>query len=204
MFENTKLVYKKMVHDIDLAVHIVDIIIQTLFIGFYVYIALINFKSNWTLFYLYLALCGICLVWLLITIFRSSFKKDQKHKIRKIIKIIKWSIRALVIGFNIYLVVRYPHNDLQIMMIILSTLFLLSQIGFELICDFVRHYYDLLVYSIMTDAEEAVGKAPKLVKAADKISGFGIIDKIKDFAGKTKEKHIKEEELNKIKSDKKD
>ena len=56
----------------------------------------------------------------------------------------------------------------------------------------------------MTDAEEAVGKAPKLVKAADKISGFGIIDKIKDFAGKTKEKHIKEEDLNKIKSDKKD
>lgn len=203
MFENTKLVYKKMIHDIDLAIHIVDIIVQVLFLGYYSYCAVTSFNDYPILFYFYISLATLSVIWLFFTIFRYKFEKNKKKKIGRIIKLIKWIIRAVVIGINIFLMIRYGTTDLKIMLIILSITFLFGQIAFEIICEFVKHYYDLIIYSLMLDTEEMVDTLPKGVKIADKVFKTGIMDKLKDFANKHKANHEKEDDLNKIKSDKK-
>ena len=203
MFDNTKLVYKKILHDIDLAIHVVDIIIQVLFLGYYSYCAVTSFDKYKFLFFFYIALIAISIVWLLITIFRYKFEKNKKRFIGKIIKITKWSIRAAVITINVVIAVRYGTSDINIMLLILSIFFLIAQIAFELILDYVRHFYEILFYSFMKDAEELTNNVPKGVKFVDKVFKTGLVDKIKEATSKNLKKYDKEEELNKIKSNKK-
>ena len=203
MFENTRLVYKKIIHDIDLAIHVVDIIIQVLFLGYYSFCAVTSFEKSTFLFFFYIALIGIAFVWLLVTIFRYKFEKKKKRIIGRVIKIIKWSIRAIVITINIVLAIKNGASDMQIMLIILSIFFLIGQIAFEFICVFIRHFYEMLMYSVMKDAEEFADNLPKGVKFVDKVFKTGIVEKIKDITGKNLEKYDKEEQLNKIKSIKK-
>ena len=201
MFENTKLVYKKLIHDIDISIHVVDIIIQVIFLGFYAYYGVTYFEEFRPLFYLYASLFGLGTIWLFITIFRFKFEKQKRKLIGKIVKYTKWGVRFLIICLNVYFAIAKGVSDLRMILIVLSIFFLLGQIIFELIARFVRHYYELMVHSFMKDAEELVDNAPTGLKVVDKVFRTGFREKIKDFANKHKRGQDTEDKLNKIKRD---
>ena len=204
MFEKTKAIYQKMIHDIDIAIHVADIIFQILFLGFYTYNGVVAFNENrLILFYLYVSLFALGVIWLLVTIFRYKFEKKQKRKIGRIVKYIKWSIRAVVIGINIYFAIRYGASDLRIILIVLSIIFLIGQIVFELICNFVRNYYEMLLYSIMQDVDKFVDDVPGAVKFFDKsVFKTNITGKLKEVAAKHKNNEEAKDRVNKIKNKK--
>ena len=200
MFENTRLVYKKIIHDIDVAIHVVDIIIQVLFLGYYAFYAVKYYNVQQTLFIFYIVLCGLGTIWLIITLLRDHIDKSKKKTLGKIVKYTKWVVRAGVIGVSIYFAVR-GNDPLQVILSILSIFFLFGQIIFEIICRLIKGYYRLLMHSIINDAQEFVDKTPSKIKKIGKFFGFDADEKMKNVSSKYQADDVTKYKYSKIRNE---
>lgn len=197
MFENTKKVAKKMLHDIHVALKITDISFQILFLGYYV-LSMFTYLENKPIFYLYLALSVLAFIWLIVTIFTPiTMPKEKKKKfklVKRIFKYIKWFIRFVVIIFSFIYAAKYNEGLYRYAIIIISLLLLIGQIVFELICKAIINYYRLLYHSISEDAEAFINDKKMSIPGKVITSVFHLKDKVKAFSShdEADEKVVKE------------
>ena len=197
MFENTKKVAKKMLHDIHVALKITDISFQILFLGYYV-LSMFTYLENKPIFYLYLALSVLAFIWLIVTIFTPiTMPKEKKKKfklVKRIFKYIKWFIRFVVIVFSFIYAAKYNEGLYRFAIIIISLLLLIGQIVFELICKAIINYYRLLYHSISEDAQSVAENNNKSIKGKIVNRFFGLKNLTKNISehDEADEKVVKE------------
>ena len=189
-YKHTYAVILKLKDTLKKSIITIDLITQFLFLLFYVYL-LITRKDSALWLSIYITLISISSIFFIfslstLSISNKNFKKQIKPIIRRIIKYIKFLIRATIIGINIYYIIKGDTTDLNKMLTILSIVMLITQIIIDIIIILVNKYIDLLVESIKWDYEES----PALVKVASVVEDFKdenkhkVTKKIFGFIGK--------------------
>ena len=203
MFSHTLAVLEKIKNDLKKISFWLDIIIQVLFIGYYIYSMVINILNNhYVLMGIYIGFSFISISYFafhLLTINASeNFQAKIKSNVRNIVKYIKYALKLATLVISYILIIIQDQSDLYIILTVLLTAFFLFQIIFEVVRIVVSNYTDLLITSFKIDLEESnlVG----LVKtASDPVGSFlNKVDKITSKMAKNEKKEeISEKEQNK-------
>ncbi|MCR4879870.1 MAG: hypothetical protein K5906_02820 [Bacilli bacterium] len=153
--------------------NITSIVTQLLFMSYYAYLIVINVNDiKYLLAYSFIE--GFAFIILIVDIF-TSFSELTRHgkrikaKWKRIINYGSWVAKAIVIGFNISLIVKGEATEAGKIFLIFSAVVLILQIMVTIISSLFTYYIDLMMYGLKMDYESLVDKEEAKVRPVGKL-----------------------------------
>lgn len=149
--DRTMAVGNKIVDDIKKVAYTISVIFSLSMIGYYIFSVIVNFDNT---FRLILNVCFLCIALISFIMGSVNHKNNTKSpKFRRVLKIIKISLNAIMLSVNGYNLFSSESSMLEILLWILLVVFLIVQILVEIISTAVTNYSDLLKTAVMMDIE---------------------------------------------------
>lgn len=159
-FDNTVACISKIKKDVKNIIKAIDIIVQIIFIGFYVYMLCTHLDKPISMT-IYIVLVSISSLFLLFNLFTIATKNKRilrikQRVIKRTVSIVKMCIQTVVIGVSIYEIVRNGSTDAKLLLTITSSAFLLINICATLLGYYINNMIDMLAISFKLDSERNV------------------------------------------------
>lgn len=146
----TRAVVLKMKSDLDIAVHIINILVSLFFIVYYGYSTYSNINNTIFLvinsIFLFLGIFGFI-------VYLMTYKKITKTTkvIKKIIGKMKYITKVVALVFNTIQLVKIGGSDLSLVLLIISAITIVGQLIIEIVIAYIKKYFDLLMLSVHQD-----------------------------------------------------
>lgn len=144
--------------------NILNITVQIIFMIYYSFMIFSN-KNSVTHIILYSVFLGTSIfVFILGFLFKNNnddtqkdlkLKKEKKKKILNITHIIKYVARSIILIFSLYEVLSKPSTEMRIFLTIISGIFFICQILFEIVVKLINTYVDYIRLSVEKDIESS-------------------------------------------------
>ncbi len=171
--DKTIAAFNKIIDDFKKACTVTDIVLQFVFIAFYIFSILTKFNVI-LLVVINSVLLAISIVALVFTFIALSskdenFKNTVKKRADTVFKYIKLATRVITIGFSIYEIAVFDHSFVKIIVTALTIVCFALQLLLEVVKYVLTKYITLVKLAITMDVEEisdsTVVKAIKAVKS---------------------------------------
>lgn len=199
-FDHTLATFLKIKKDLTKLLHIIVIITQVFFIGFYVYQIVVN-VDRLPFLITYISLSSLSFLYLVFYLLKisgkiKSIKRKQSKFVRTIYHIGKYFFKAGAIGLAIYQIIAIETSQTMIFMTAVSTFILLLNIISEVVINYVDKSIDRLIVAFYMDREDNV--LNKLISGDLDRNNFAIPDEevLKEKIRLDKEKFIKPTPIN--------
>lgn len=156
MFDYTFAVLNKAIRTIKKGIFVAYIIAQLFFIGYYSYLVVTHINEL-VLFMLYCVILFSAVAVLILRFFLDPYEKKNKETIKRwriILNIFSWVTKALVIGYNIYILISIGVSDINKLFIIISIVVLSANILFTVSGLLISRAISHLIYALKKDYEE--------------------------------------------------
>ena len=194
-FDHTLATFIKIKNDLSNLLHIITILTQVLFIGFYSYLIVINVERLPYLI-IYSVLCGLSFGYLLYYLLRvrgmvQRMKSIDSKIVRRLFRIGKYVMKAGALGLAISQIVTMETSQTMILVTALSAFILLFNIVSELVIVYVDGAIDRVMLAYSMDRDENI--LNKLITGDLNRSNMAIADEaeLREKIKADKEKYIK-------------
>ena len=194
-FDHTLATFIKIKNDLSNLLHLITILTQVLFIGFYTYLIVVNVERLPYLI-VYSVLCGLSLAFLLYYLIRlrgmaSRVKLIESRYVRRLFRIGKYILKAVALGLAIYQIVAMETTQTMILVTALSAFILIFNIISELVIVYVDAAIDRVMLAYSMDRDENI--LNKLISGDLNRSNMAIADEeeLRAKIKADKEKYIK-------------
>lgn len=163
MFDQSRKAFSDIIRMLEKMLDAFSVILFVVFTGFYGFQIYTHWNNGLTILIIYGALI---LIHTLSFIFSKTIKVDksgthaeqyvQKKSIRakkRVFKIIKLSVNACAIGWNVFEIITKQVSDLRIMVVIITAVLLFAQILMEIIISLLIIYFDNLRIAVIQDVQ---------------------------------------------------
>ena len=164
LFKYTRNSINHIHHQLTFLMNVISLTAQSLFIGYYVYLIVIN-VNKLPFLITYSALLGLSVFMLLITVIflahrvntrmDKRIKVERKRRITLINRIVTGLLKVAAISLSGYELTHYPCSDMQIIMFTLSIVLLVITISFTVLIELINKDIDLLRLSIDLDIQNS-------------------------------------------------
>lgn len=158
--------YKLILHELTTFKKILNIVIQSVFLAYYIYL-ICTHTDNIPYIVCYSMLLGVLVASAIIEFIMrgkddesKNEKKKRKHNKRiadLIIKIVKYVAKVGTIVLAVIDIVMNTGTDLAIILVALSTTLLVVQIIMDIVFYFLRRYFTMMYYAVKMDLEQSEG-----------------------------------------------
>ena len=161
MFDNSVSVFSRAASKCRKLFLITELFVQLMFIGYYAYLLVVN-KEQLVLLIAYSVLIFLATSVFFVMVFtldpyqKKAFK--IKKKIRRVARIISWTGKATVIGYNIYRLVAVGMSETGLLLQVFSIIVFVLEIGFFVVSTIFTYYSRLLIYALQMDYQQLIGK----------------------------------------------
>lgn len=158
--------YKLIMRELSLFKRILNILIQTVFFAYYIYLLVTKIDSlGYTISYAILLAVMVASIIIELSMRGKSDetkneKKKRKHnkaKIDLVVKIIKYLAKVATIVLAVIDIALHGGSDLSIILIAVSTLLLIVQITADIVFHFLKRYFTMMYYAVKMDLEQSEG-----------------------------------------------
>ena len=180
MLNQTIDAYKKVKHDLFVAKTISKIVVSLLTATYFTCAIIFKFGN----YYANIALAMLFGLYTIFDVFSFKLEKTKRVTIRRVYKIINFTIRLLAIGSSIY-ALYYATGDVSLLVPVFTTLVIILrivQVIFELVIYVFEREYTILVKAIKEDltiVTEAINTGKEIVEAVKDESEL-VANKVKD------------------------
>ncbi len=194
-FDHTLATFIKIKNDLSKLLHIITILTQVIFIGFYTYLIVVN-VNHLPMLIIYSILCGLSLAFLLYYLIRirgmaERMKRLESKVVRRLFRIGKYVTKAASLGLAVYQIVNMETTQTMILLTALSTFVLVFNIISELVIVYVDGAIDRVMLAYSMDRDENI--LNKLISGDLNRSNLAIADEkeLREKIKADKEKYIK-------------
>ena len=194
-FDHTLATFIKIKNDLSKLLHIITIMTQVFFIGFYSYMIVVNIERLVYLI-LYSVFAGFSLLFLLYYIIRlrgmaERVKRLESRIVRRSYRIGKYFLKAVSVGIAIYQIVNLETTQTMILVTAFSAFFLVFNIVSELVIVYVDGAIDRVMLAYSMDRDDNI--LNKLISGDLNRSNLAIADEaeLRAKIKADKEKYIK-------------
>lgn len=193
-FDHTLATFIKIKNDLSKLLHIVTILTQVIFIGFYTYLIVVN-VNRLPMLIIYSILCGLSLAFLLYYLIRvrgmaERLKRLESRVVRRLFRIGKYVTKAASLCLAVYQIVNMETTQTMILLTALSTFVLVFNIISELVIVYVDGAIDRVMLAYSMDRDENI--LNKLISGDLNRSNLAIADEkeLREKIKADKEKYI--------------
>lgn len=193
-FDHTLATFIKIKNDLSKLLHIITIMTQVIFIGFYTYLIVVNIE-HLPMLIIYSVLCGLSLSFLLYYLIRirgmsERMKRIESRIVRRLFRIGKYVTKAASIGLAVYQIVNMEMTQTMILLTALSTFVLVFNIISELVIVYVDGAIDRVMLAYSMDRDDNI--LNKLISGDLNRSNLAIADEeeLREKIKADKEKYI--------------
>lgn len=194
-FDHTLATFIKIKNDLSKLLHIITVLTQVIFIGYYTYLVVIN-VNRLAYLIIYSIFLGLSVAFLLYYLIRlrgmaQRVKRIESRVVRRAFRIAKYIVKAAAIGLAIYQVVVIETSQTMILVTALSSFFLMFNIISEIVIVYVDGAIDRVMLAYSMDRDENI--VNKLIGGDLNRSNLAIADEeeLREKIKADKEKYIK-------------
>ena len=173
--KHTYLAYKMVLKELSILKKVLNYIIQTFFLGYYVYLIVTHLDSP-----VRLALYSVLLVILIVSFIidlcvrdkendtrkAKKLRKENKKKIRFGMSIVKYLVKVATIVLTIIDLIVYGVSDLALILLAVSIVMLIASVASDVAIYLVEKYASMMYLAVKLDIEssEAIKMVSDIVK----------------------------------------
>ena len=173
--KHTYLAYKMVLKELSILKKVLNYIIQTFFLGYYVYLIVTHLDSP-----VRLALYSVLLVVLIVSFIidlcvrdkendtrkAKKLRKENKKKIRFGMSIVKYLVKVATIVLTIVDLIVYGVSDLALILLAVSIVMLIASVASDVAIYLVEKYASMMYLAVKLDIEssEAIKMVSDIVK----------------------------------------
>lgn len=162
MFNNSLSVLSRAAARFKKIVLFAELVIQIMFIGYYAYNIVVH-HEDLVLLIGYSVLAGLGLIIFFVMLFTlDPYQKrvqEFKKSIRRVIRVISWTGKLTVIGYNIYYLIRFGLTETGHLLLIFSIIIFLTEVVLFIVSSILSYYYQLFVYALQMDYQNLIGES---------------------------------------------
>ena len=160
MFNNSISVLSRAAARFKRIVLIAEVFIQLLFVGYYAYLLVVHRDDLILLIgYSVLTALGASIFFVMLFTLDPYRKKvlEFKRYIRRVLRVISWTGKVIVIGYNIYTLIRFGMTETGQLLLVFSIIIFFTEVVLFVVSNIINHYYQLFVFALQMDYQHMIG-----------------------------------------------
>lgn len=160
MFNNSISVLSRAAARFKRIVLIAEVLIQLLFVGYYAYLLVVHRDDLILLIgYSVLTALGTTIFFVMLFTLDPYQKKviEFKRYIRRVLRVVSWTGKVIVIGYNIYTLIRFGMTETGQLLLVFSIIIFFTEVVLFIVSNIINHYYQLFVYALQMDYQHMIG-----------------------------------------------
>ena len=160
MFNNSISVLSRAAARFKKTVLIVELLIQLMFVGYYTYLLVVHHDDLILLIgYSILTMLGVTIFFVMLFTLEPYQKKvlEFKKYIRRVLRVVSWTGKVIVIGYNIYSLIRFGMTETGQLLLVFSVIIFFTEVILFIISSVLSYYYQLFIYALKMDYQNFIG-----------------------------------------------
>ena len=160
MFNNSISVLSRAAARFKKIVLFAELIIQLMFVGYYTYLLVVHLNDLVLLIgYSILIALGVSIFVVMLFTLDPYQKKvlEFKKYIRRVLRVVSWTGKVIVIGYNIYCLIRFGMTETGHLLLVLSIIIFVTEVILFVASTILSYYYQLFIYALKMDYQHLIG-----------------------------------------------
>ena len=160
MFNNSISVLSRAAARFKKIVLIAELLIQLMFVGYYTYLLVVHRDDLILLIgYSVLTVLGLSIFIVMLFTLDPYQKKvlEFKKYIRRVLRVVSWTGKIIVIGYNVYCLIRFGMTETGHLLLILSIIIFFTEVVLFVASTILSYYYQLFIYALKMDYQRFLG-----------------------------------------------
>ena len=160
MFNNSISVLSRAAARFKKIVLVAELLIQLMFVGYYTYLLVVHREDLVLLVgYSILTMLGISIFFVMLFTLDPYQKKvlEFKKYIRRVLRVVSWTGKVIVIGYNIYYLIRFGMTETGQLLLVFSAIIFVTEIVLFVISTILSYYCQLFIYALKMDYQHFIG-----------------------------------------------
>ena len=139
---------------------VAEILIQLMFVGYYTYLLVVHRDDLILLIgYSVLTALGLAIFFVMVFTFDPYRKKvlELKKYIRRILRVVSWSGKIIVISYNVYTLIRFGMTETGNLLLVFSIIIFFTEVVLFVVSTIISYYYQLFIYALKMDYQRFLG-----------------------------------------------
>ena len=161
MFNNSISVLSRAAARFKKIVLFAELIIQLMFVGYYTYLLVVHIDDLVLLIgYSILTVLGIAIFFVMLFTLDPYQKKvlEFKKYIRRALRVVSWTGKIIVIGYNIYCLIRFGMSETGHLLLVFSIIIFFTEVILFVTSTILSYYYQLFIYALKMDYQNFLGE----------------------------------------------